>query len=223
MVSCTSCTTNECKQSEVRHPALISHCSHTRTHTHSWAAVHALSTVVCVYLFFLLSSSCFWVCWFYPPPTQMFVQLLANKTSVITSKAPPLYSWCFGVSRFSFCAASIRPVFFWSRVAAHSEVVQNEEGGSVSSARNSVSLFKLPVCALSRVLCLFSAQYNVTHQYTSTQPHPVKDNLNVNIIQVLFWEKPALFVFLCVPMLFSSENTSHAFGMHEKWSWFWSL
>lgn len=55
------------------------------------------------------------------------------------------------------------------------------------SARNSVCL-RLQ-CALYLEFCLLPVQCNVIHQYTSTQPHPVKDHLNVNIIQVLFEEK----------------------------------
>lgn len=55
------------------------------------------------------------------------------------------------------------------------------------SARNSICL-RLQ-CALYLEFCLLPVQCNVIHQYTSTQPHPVKDHLNVNIIQVLFEEK----------------------------------
>lgn len=62
-------------------------------------------------------------------------------------------------------------------------------------------MLKVPARAPSTVCCLFPVHWNVIHQYTSTQPHPVKDNLNVNILQVLFKKKSPQFVFPFVPDL----------------------
>lgn len=136
-----------------------------------------LSTaVVCVStVFFLLSSSCSWVCWFYPPPTQMFVQLLANKNGSIQVWSTISCSLCFGIFFLLFNFDSSCMVLIW--------YIRSEWALSFYSPGNSICVFKVAVCALSVVLCLFLVQYNVIHQYISTRPHPVRAYLNVNIIR----------------------------------------
>lgn len=77
---------------------------------------------------------------------------------------------------FSFCSALILPVRFSSGTSGV------ECALSFYSPGNSIRVFKVAVCALSGVFCLFPVQYNVIHQYTSTRPHPVQAYLNVNIV-----------------------------------------
>lgn len=113
-------------------PYLTTLLLHTRTRT----AVHVFSTVVCVCMFSLPCSSCSWVCWCYPPPTQMFVQLFANKMSVIMSEHSSF------ILLFS-CARNLQSLF---RTIA-----------TILYSCEQFTGFKVPVCgALSRMLLFIS-------------------------------------------------------------------
>lgn len=84
-------------------------------------------------------------------------------------------SLCFGIFFLLFNFDSSCMVLIW--------YIRSEWALSFYSPGNSICVFKVAVCALSVVLCLFLVQYNVIHQYISTRPHPVRAYLNVNIIR----------------------------------------
>lgn len=91
---------------------ILKHCCCTHTHSHRphGHTFCLLSTVVCTSVF-LHSSSSSRVYWFYPRPSQMFVQLFANKMAVIMSKASFTLVLRYFVLLFCFDY-----LFCWSQV-----------------------------------------------------------------------------------------------------------
>lgn len=124
-----------------------------------------------------LQDFCFFACFF------VFSHNPTNTHAALTSRCP-----CVGVHIYFSCCppalSSCLDVLILSTSCARVSLVLSL---SEAALLCSVSLSLLGTICLG--FCLLPVQHNVIHQYTSTQPHPVKDHLNVNIIWVLFEEK----------------------------------